>query len=59
MSDDSKPGNSKTQNAEESGGAEGGFDAKTLKEFLALPENAEANYVIPLTWCPHLDVRRN
>jgi hypothetical protein len=30
-------------------------EPKTLQEFLSLPENKEANMVVPLTWCPHLE----
>ena len=26
-----------------------------LSAFLALPENANANMVVPLSWCPHLE----
>ena len=27
----------------------------TLAGYLALPENKDANLVMPLSWCPHLD----
>ena len=27
----------------------------TLAEYLSLPENQNANLVMPRTWCPHLD----
>ena len=27
----------------------------TLAEYLALPENKDANLVMPLDWCPHLE----
>lgn len=50
MSDDPKPGPSK----ETPDGAAGGGEVSTLKAFMSLPENKDANYVIPLAWCPHL-----
>lgn len=36
-------------------GASGGGEPTTLLEFLSLPENKDANFVTPLTWCPHLE----
>lgn len=27
----------------------------TLQEYLSLPENQNANLVMPLSWCPHLE----
>ncbi len=33
----------------------GAAPPRTLLEFLSLPENAHAQLVVPLSWCPHLD----
>ena len=30
-------------------------DKMTLAEYLSLPENQNANIVMPLSWCPHLE----
>ena len=27
----------------------------TIAEYLSLPENQNANMVMPITWCPHLE----
>ena len=27
----------------------------TLAEYLSLPENQNANLIMPLSWCPHLE----
>ena len=27
----------------------------SLMDYLSLPENKDANMVMPLTWCPHLE----
>ena len=42
-----QPGPSKTPEKDEK--------SMTLAEYLSLPENQNANLVMPLPWCPHLE----
>lgn len=44
--DDPKPGPSKPKDPE---------NHMTLAEYMSLPENQNANLVMPLEWCPHLE----
>ena len=46
-----KPGSSKENATKETLNPSGNM---TLLEYLALPENKDANLVQPLEWCPHL-----
>ncbi len=34
-------------------------DDMTLAKLLSMPENANANLVMPLSWCPHLETIKN
>ena len=48
---DPQPGSSKESNAK-------GNDNKSmgLADFLSHPDNKDANLIVPLPWCPHLDL---
>ena len=50
---DPKEGGSKDTDSEKPTNVEQNM---TLRDYLALPENTDANIVQPLTWCPHLQL---
>ena len=50
--EDPKPGSSKEIHSQDDSTKD--IQNMTLAEYLALPENKNANLVQPLSWCPHL-----
>ena len=51
--EDPKPGSSKEIHSQDDSTKD--IQNMTLAEYLALPENKNANLVQPLPWCPHLE----
>ena len=55
MENEGNPNPGGSKDSEPQGATGGGAQNMSLAEYLALPENKDANLVMPLSWCPHLD----